>query len=653
MSAPGSKLKPRQVFGKRGVIAEVLPDFEHRPEQERMMAVVADAIAHDDVCMAEAGTGVGKTLAYLVPALQSGVQTVVATGTRALMDQVFENDVPLLQQALPFAFTVTVLKGRGNYLCPMRFQAEWARFDWFKGDERGLVQDIRKWLRKTRTGDLAELKAVREGHPLLRRVVSTPETCTGRSCPEFSGCFLFQARARARGSDLIITNHHLFFSDLVMSEEGGGPILPEDAVLILDEAHGLEGVATDHFGVSVRSGSVVDLGRDGEELAARSDPAGNRVFLKVARRIGDRFQHLIGHLVDADGKVPVEPDLLGPKVRKAWHELDVDLEILGEEAARAASDMDFESDLRPRARRMREDLAMVLADRDPAFVRMAERKGRRGGLSTLPVEVSGMLRERVFLSGRPVVLVSATLTVEGDTGFARSRLGIPDGAPEIVLASPYDFEKQVLLYLPGDLPEPNDNGYSKAFAKEALRIVQATRGRAFLLFTSHAGLRRAYDLMKDVLDFPTLVQGEAPRDELLRRFRANPGTCLFGTHTFWEGVDVMGEALSCVIIDRLPFDPPDDPMLEARRNRVTALGGKAFTDYQLPLAVIRLRQGFGRLVRRRSDRGVVAILDVRIGSKKYGSTFLASLPPAARCSDAVELDAWCRRKLRKGRRART
>lgn len=647
MPSPPLKLSPAKVFGKKGIIAGALPDFEHRPEQERMMRAVADAIVHDDVCLVEAGTGVGKTLAYLVPSLQSGTQTVVSTGTRALMDQVFENDVPLLQQTLPFSFTVAVLKGRANYFCPLKFQSEWDRFDLFRGADRKFLQGIRRWARSTDTGDLAELTDVPEGHPLLRRVASTRDSCPGRACHLYSQCPLFQARARALESDLVITNHHLFFANLVMSESGGGPILPADAVLVLDEAHGLENVATEHFGITVGSGSLRDLSRDAEDLAVRGDPAGSRVLKDVAGRLGDRFQGLVNLLVPTDGKVPVGADGLGRDVRESWHTLDVDLEILGEEAAAAAVDMDVESDIRPRCVKAREALAVILADRDPTYVRIAERQGRRGSLSALPVEVSGLLRDRVFLSARPVILVSATLTVEGSTAFARSRLGIPDGASELVVASPYDFAAQVLMYLPGDLPDPNDGAYYEAFAAEALRILEATRGRAFLLFTSHAGLRRAHEIMKGDLSFPALVQGEAPRDELLRRFRATPGACLFGTHTFWEGVDVMGDALSCVIIDRLPFDPPDDPMLEARRDRVDERGGRAFRDYQLPLAVIRLRQGFGRLVRRRSDRGVVAIMDGRIGKKKYGEVFLGSLPAAGRCSDYDELGAWCRRKLGK------
>ncbi|NOZ01913.1 MAG: ATP-dependent DNA helicase [Deltaproteobacteria bacterium] len=614
------------------------------------MAAVSDALAHDDVCLVEAGTGVGKTLAYLAPALQSGIQTVVATGTRALMDQIHESDVPLLQGALPFPFSVAVLKGRANYLCQLRFAAEWDSLDLFGDDDRGLARDVRNWMRITQTGDLAELKDVREGHPFLRRIVSTSDTCPGRACPRFGQCFLL-ARARAQEADLVITNHHLFFADLVMSEDGSGAILPDDSVLILDEAHGLVDVATAHFGFTVRSGTMADLGHDSEELALRGDPAHSRVLLKVARRLEKRFLGLVAHLVDANGRVAVTPGMLGPKARKAWHDIDVDLEILGEEASRTATEMDMESDIRPRSGRVRETLGAVLADDDPAFVRLAERRGRRGALSALPVDVSGMLRERVFLSGRPVVLVSATITVNGSTDFARTQMGVPEGASELVLASPYDFEDQVLLYLPRAIPEPNDKGFYEALSKEALSIVRATGGRAFLLFTSHAGLRKAYELMKDELAFPLLVQGEAPRDELLRRFKATPGSCLFGTHTFWQGVDVMGDALSCVIIDRLPFDPPDDPVLEARRDRVAQKGGKPFYDYQLPLAVIKLRQGFGRLVRRRSDRGVVAIMDVRIRTKKYGRTFLSSLPSARQCSDPDELAAWCREKLDKAGRS--
>lgn len=645
-------LTGRDVFGEGGLCARGLPDYEHRPEQERMMEAVTAAIAHDDACLVEAGTGVGKTLAYLVPAIQSGRKVVVATGTRALMEQVSRQDIPFLLEHLPHPFSVAVLKGRANYACPARLRDLWdlpGSADPHR-DRRTLAY-IRQWMRRTETGDVAELTDLQEGSAVLHRVVSTTETCPGRSCPDFAACFLFRARERALAADLVITNHHLFFSDLAMREGGGGDnegatrILPEDAVAILDEAHALEGVATEHFGVVVRSGALALLASDAQVLAARGDPARSRVLATVAGRLADRFFEMATRLAGPDGRAPIHAGHLPADVSRAWHDLDVDLEVLADEAKTIADDAGASNDVSVRARKVRGDLGCVLEDADPSYVRVAERNTRSASLSALPVEVAGLLRERLFESGRPVVLVSATLTVDGSTAFLRTRLGVPDTAREVVLASPYDFERQVFVYLPDGLPDPNDGSFPRAFAEEALRVLQVTRGRAFLLFTSHAALRRAHDLMRERIEWPVLVQGETARDELIRRFKQTPHACLFGTHTFWEGVDVMGPALSCVIIDRLPFDPPDDPMLRARGERVEARGDSAFRDYQLPLAVIRLRQGFGRLIRHRSDRGVVAIMDPRLRTKAYGKVFLRSLPPARTCSDFAELQAWCRENL--------
>ncbi len=639
-------LSGRDVFGVGGLCARALADYEHRPEQERMMDAVEEAIAHDDACLVEAGTGVGKTLAYLVPAIQSGRKVVVATGTRALMEQVRRQDVPFLQEHLPYHFTVAVLKGRANYVCRARMRESWDMLGTTDPhSDRRVLAHIRAWMRRSETGDLAELTDIPETSPVLHRIVSTSETCPGRACPDFGACFLFRARERALQADLVITNHHLFFSDLAMREEGNTHILPQDAVVILDEAHALEGVATEHFGVTVRSGAVALLAADALALAARGDPARGRVLATVAGRVGERFFEMAARLAGPEGRANIQAGRLPPEVARAWHELDVDLEVLADEACDIAREAGASNDVSVRARKLRRELGIVLEDTDPNFVRLAERTARSVALSALPVEVSDLLRERLFESGRPIILVSATLTVDASTDFLRLRLGVPATAREVVLASPYDFERQVLLYLPEGMPDPNDCAFSQAFAEEALRVLEATQGRAFLLFTSHAALHRANEMMRERMRWPVLVQGDAPRDELIRRFKETPHACLFGTHTFWEGVDVMGPALSCVIIDRLPFDPPDDPMLRARCERIEDRGGNAFRDYQLPLAVIRLRQGFGRLIRRRSDRGVVALMDPRVRTKAYGKVFLRSLPPARVCSDFEEVEAWCRKNL--------
>lgn len=634
------RISPSTVFGRNGLLAAIMPGFEYRYEQEQMMGVVEEAIAHHDVCLVEAGTGIGKTLAYLVPAIVSRRQVVVSTATRALMDQIYERDIPLLKQLLDVQFTATLLKGRNNYLCLERLNRE---SQMLISEDRDLINRVRRWAKETNTGDTAELTDIRENDPLLRRLTCSLESCLGRACPELGRCFLFAARARARESDLVVTNHHLFFADLAAREGLGGGLLPDDAIIIFDEAHGLEDVVAEHFGRHVTTSAIGEMCREAADFAALFSPSESRVILGAASRIPARFESLLRALVPADGRVEVS--VLSSDAQRAWHELDADLELMSHESRAIALEISLITDISARVEAMREAIALVLNSADASFVRVAERKGATGSLSAVPVDVSECLRRQIFLTSRTVVLTSATLTVAGSTGFFRTRLGVPEGAIERVLSSPFEYEKQVLIYLPDPMPDPNDEAFFDAFVKETTAVLEATQGRAFVLFTSHAALQRTVGRIGSSLPWPIFVQGQAPRDELLRRFRTTPNSCLFGTYTFWEGVDVVGQALSCVVIDRLPFDPPDDPVIRARAEAVRLKGGEKFRDYQLPLAVIRLRQGFGRLIRHRTDRGVVAIMDPRIRTKSYGEVFLQSLPKAPITNEIRELQKWCRKHL--------
>lgn len=611
------------------------------------MEMVQAAIAHDDVCLVEAGTGVGKTLAYLVPSILSGRQTVVATGTRTLMDQIREKDVPFLSEVLEYRFTTAVLKGRRNYLCRANLAEVWLTGDFTDDNERRLLGRLRRWVEETVTGDVGELRDIPENDLLLRKVTSSEDHCVGRLCPHYSRCFLYLARVQAMEADLILTNHHLFFADMMAKEASGIPLLPPDANLVLDEAHGIEDVATASMGIGVSKTAIAELARDGRRLAQGADPLEGRRLDEVSGRLEPLFTKVLSGLIPAEGRVAIEPSRLDEKTLSHWHDLDVDLELLAMEAGEVAKSMDRETDVGHRAKDIRGILAEILSGTSRELVRLVERSGHSGArLAALPLNVGPELRERVFLSGRPVILTSATLSVAGDTSFFRKRLQIPEGAEEVVLESPFDYDKQVFVYAPDDIPQPGSPGWESAFSERVEAILKATKGRAFVLFTSRRHLEMSAAHISTRLRYPILVQGSAPRDELIRQFKTTKNACLFGTSTFWEGVDVVGEALSCVIIDRLPFDPPDDPVFKARSERVEMEGGNAFKEFSIPLAVVRLRQGFGRLIRSRSDRGIVAILDSRIRTKTYGKIFLNSLPPAPVSGDLGDLREWARRELK-------
>ncbi len=651
------RLRPSDVFGRNGLAAAALPGYEHRIEQERMMEAVDKAILTDDICIVEAGTGVGKTLAYLVPAVASGRQTVVATGTRTLMEQLVDKDIPILEEILKAPVNLAVLKGRSNYLCLSRLEAELNSPDLFRDDDRRRLTQIRQWSRDTSTGDIAELAGFGEDDQVLRSVVCDAEVCGGFACSHHEECFLFRARARAMEADLVVTNHHLLMADLAMSarlddpDADSGPLLPSDSILIIDEAHGLEDVATVAFGLSTSLSAVAEAARDSLMLASMADPAGTRVLHNICRRVEDEYVKLLGLVLGDRERVRIAPDLpdcvtVSRQAAKAWHDLDADLEHMALEVSEKAAETDRMTDLPRRISEIRFILAEVLGGVDLSMVRLVEKRGRGGTFSAYPVDVSDTLRQRLFLRGRPVILASATMSVAGSTAFFRERLGIPDGAAECILQSPYDYASHVVLYTPTDMAQPNEDAWADQVLDRTAGLINAVGGRTLVLFTSRAAMTRAAEALPQRVQFPVLVQGSMQRKELVERFKRTGNAVLLASNAFREGLDIAGDALSCVIMDRLPFEPPDEPLLNARSERVELYGGSAFSDYQVPLAVIRLRQGFGRLVRRRADKGVVAVLDPRIVTKRYGQSFIDSLPPATRTGDFQAVIDWCGRNLR-------
>jgi ATP-dependent DNA helicase DinG len=651
-----------EILGAGGALARALPGYEHRSGQLTMAHAVEDALVGGRPLLVEAGTGTGKTLAYLVPAIASGKKVVVSTGTRHLQEQIFDKDIPLLRDTVGLPVEAAVLKGISNYLCRRRLA------------ELGDTSDpdlvaISRWAKDTASGDRAALATVPDDAPAWKLVTTTPDARLGPRCPYFDRCFVTQARRAAAKAQIIIVNHHLFFADLALrTTYPGAAVLPAYDAVVFDEAHQIEDVATEHFGLGVSTLRVAALVRDARKVltvvARPEDEADARhaapLLAALDTRADTMFALLRARLVAAgahgETRVATPHDLFAvPECQKAWFAVDTALEELATHAERRAGHAlgDFEAELAEelravarRAQAVRDDLG-VLADADPAsarrHVRWAEVRGRSVFVHASPIDVAPLLRETVTGAVGAAIFTSATLTAGGRFDYARERLGLPDeDADAIAVESPFDYEKQALLYLPRDLPAPNDPAFGMAMVERAALLCTITGGRAFVLFTSHRALRHAATELRARLASPVLVQGEAPKPALLDEFRARAGEgpVLMATSSFWEGVDVPGAALSLVIIEKLPFSAPDDPITAARVSRLEEQGVEPFRTYQVPRAAIALKQGFGRLIRRRDDRGIVAILDHRILSKSYGQLFLASLPKAARTSALEQVRRW-------------
>src|SRR5882724_10537388 len=614
------------VFNSEGPLARALPGYAHRPEQAAMAKAVGLSLARLEPLIVEAGTGTGKTFAYLVPALLSGRSVIISTGTRTLQDQLFHRDVPLLAKALGLPVKIALLKGRANYLCRHRLELATQQGSLLGGGVARVLARISRWAATTKTGSLSERTDLPEQSPAWPQITSTRENCLGTECPQFSRCCVFEARRNAQAADIVVVNHHLLLADLALKDEGFGDLLPGADAVILDEAHQVPDIAAQFFGQiwSVRQVQLLMRDITAEMAAAGArDPAIAAAVVSVDARL----EELRGALHRGQGRYEWASlpdsflDVL-PELETALSDMATQLEGLGAGAGTAtcARRSGTLANSLAALRELSEDTGLRWVDANPSGLL----------LQYTPFEIAERLRE--YVESRPCawVFTSATLAIGEDFSHFAGRIGLPE-ARTVRIDSPFDYPMQARIFLPPNMPQPQDPHFSAGFIDACAPLLEASGGRAFLLYTSYRGLAEGVRALKERFPnppFPVLVQGEAPREALLNRFRELGSAVLLATGSFWEGVDVKGEALSIVAIDKLPFASPDDPLLKARLEGIRRRGGNPFFDYQLPQAVLALKQGVGRLIRDFDDFGVIVIGDPRLKSKAYGRVFMEALPPS-------------------------
>ena len=643
-----------EIFGRGGLIARAHPDYEYRPGQVEMAGAVLRAFEERKHLVVEAGTGTGKTLAYLVPAIAAALErrcrVVVSTGTKNLQEQLMEKDIPFLQRVLPRKFTAAYLKGRGNYACLHRIKRAETTPILDGLDDIDYFNEVRQWARESETGDRAELTEMPENLSFWRHVDARSDTCLGQKCADYDACFITRMRQRAADADLVIVNHHLFFADLALRGGEYGQVIPDYGAVIFDEAHQVEDVAAEYFGAQVSNYQVEDVLRDLQMLPL-TDVGANRELNRASTRVArfaEQFWMGFKEGRGEEGRAPIVPGTFARKNRQG----EVEATPLGEAYLsldgalnRMETTLDVLRDKPPevdnllrRVRELRFNLEFIVAGDDKRYVYWTERRGRGTFLRASPIDVSTLLQDKLFERVETVVLTSATLASAGSFNFVRGRLGLLEETEELIAESGYDYETNALLYLPPRMPEPRSPQWPEAAADEVVKLLNASEGRAFVLSTSLSGMRDLHERVSREVDFPCFVQGSMSKAGLLDKFRATPNAVLFATSSFWQGVDVRGEQLSCVIVDKLPFAVPTDPVVSARQRFIEEQGGSSFYEYSVPQAIISLKQGLGRLIRSATDRGVLAVLDPRLRTSGYGRLFLQSLPPSRVTTDIGEVE---------------
>lgn len=641
MSASDSKLN--FIFSEKGPLAEGIPGYRTRQQQLEMALAIETAILENKQLVAEAGTGTGKTFAYLVPALLSGGKVIVSTGTKNLQDQLFHRDLPAVRDALKVPVTVEMLKGRANYVCHFHLERSANEGRFVSREDANYVHVIRNFVENSKTGDKAELIEVPENATIWPSVTSTRDNCMGQECNFYKDCFVMDARKRALAADVVVVNHHLFFADVMLRDEGVSELLPSANTVIFDEAHQLPEVAGLFFGEDVSTSQLLELARDAEAeyiTTAKDCPPLQEAANALEKSVRD-FRLVFAY---EGSRMPVQKALALKSFDSAYVEMQAKLQALTNVLETQAPRDPALENCWQRGAGLIVQLQRWLAAENANLVRWVEVFTQSVQLHATPLSVAEGFGKQLNASPRAWIFTSATLAVKSDFSHYIGQMGLSN-ANTGYWESPFDYGKQALFYVPENMPEPNSPGYSAAVAAVALPVVQASGGRAFVLCTSLRAMREIHALFKEAfeqngIEYPLMMQGESSRSELLERFRKRGNAVLVGSQSFWEGVDVRGEALSCVIIDKLPFAPPDDPVLAARIDKMNEEGKNAFMEYQLPYAVITLKQGAGRLIRDEADSGVLMICDPRLISKPYGRRIWQSLPPFKRTRFLADVQAF-------------
>ena len=635
--AAGAKASMKEVFAPGGFLEKcmtggfdrsvVSSDYEYRAAQLEMAELVHEAFQSHHHAIVEAGTGTGKTLAYLIPAICSGRRVVISTATKSLQEQLFQKDIPFLQKHFAPNLKVAVMKGRSNFLCISKLHQTQDQA-LLKGiEEVDYFRQIKDWAKLTETGDRAELTFLPDDSELWGRLDARRDTCTGQKCPSFNPCFVTGMHQRAKEAHLIIVNHHLFFADLALKQDDFGSILPEYSAVVFDEAHEMEDVASDYFGRQISNFRFEELARDTDQTL-RLLHQGTPSLLRKTQRLRERSRSFFDLFPPREGRFSFsrnERAAFLEQNRETYDALVSALKSLETELSALTNRPEELARMARRSFELRQELSFLFESNEKNFVYWYERRNKGVFLTATPIDVSQILRDKLFEQFDTVILTSATLTVGGRFDYIRQRLGI-DHAKERTLPPEFDYPKQALLYLPRKIPDVRDSGFSSKAADEIVQLLEHSQGRAFCLFTSYTQMNELYERVRSRVSFPLLLQGTAPRSALLERFKNTDAAVLFATASFWQGVDVPGEQLSCVIVDRLPFAVPSDPVVASRVAALQEEGRNAFAEFQVPQAVLSLKQGFGRLIRAKTDHGVLALLDTRIQRMPYGKIFLESLP---------------------------